>query len=168
MQQQIIQIEPADLLNRTARFKKDGCRLVQILCTRIAEGFELTYSFDKDYFLYNVQLIVPSEGSIMSITGQYWYAFVWENEIHDLFGLPVEFIVPEVDYGGQFFQLAEKMPWHDLTNAKQPAAAIKVNLRSGLGIDASIRPKTADAGTAAAGAEDMKKALPDETKEGGK
>ena len=29
----------------------------------------------------------------MSITGQYWYAFVWENEIHDLFGLPVEMCI---------------------------------------------------------------------------
>lgn len=144
MQQQIIQIEPADLLHRAARFKKDGCRLVQILCTRVLEGYELTYSFDKDYFLYNLRLTVPLNGSIMSITGQYWYAFVWENEIHDLFGLAVEFIAPEVDYGGHFFHLAEKTPWHELENARQPAAAIKVNLRSGLGIDASVR----DAGEA--------------------
>ena len=143
MQQQIIQIEPTELLHRTARFKKDGCRLVQILCTRVPEGYELTYSFDKEYFLYNLRLIVPLDGSVMSITNQYWYAFVWENEIHDLFGLPVEFMVPEVDYGGRFFQLAEKMPWHELSQAKPPAAAIKVNLRSGLGIDASVRPPVA-------------------------
>lgn len=168
MQQQIIQIEPADLLNRTARFKKDGCRLVQILCTRIAEGFELTYSFDKDYFLYNLRLIVPQDGSVMSITGQYWYAFVWENEIHDLFGLPVEFIVPEVDYGGQFFQLAEKTPWHALTNVKQPAAAIKVNLRSGLGIDASIRPNTADTGKTPVTPEKNTKQETTAAEEGGK
>ncbi|MBQ8919929.1 MAG: NADH-quinone oxidoreductase subunit C [Acidaminococcaceae bacterium] len=140
MQQQIIQVEASDILKRTARFKKDGCRLVQILCTRIPEGYELTYSFDKNYFLYNLRTIVPVSGSVMSVTSQYWYAFVWENEIHDLFGINVEFIAPEVDYGGHFFQLARKTPWHELANAKQPAAAVKVNLRSGLGIDASVKP----------------------------
>lgn len=47
MKQQFITIRPEDLLERVARFKKEGCRLVQILCTRTTEGFELTYTFDK-------------------------------------------------------------------------------------------------------------------------
>ena len=38
MKQQIIVIGTEDLLERTARFKKEGCRLVQILCTRVEEG----------------------------------------------------------------------------------------------------------------------------------
>ena len=73
----------------------------------------------------------------MSITGQYWYAFVWENEIHDLFGLKIDFIERDVDYGGHFYHLAEKTPWHDLPGEKHADQAIKVQLRSGLGIDAS-------------------------------
>ena len=86
----------------------------------------------------------------MSVTSQYWYAFVWENEIHDLFGLNVEFIAPEVDYGGKFFHLAKPMPWHELSKAQQPAAAVKVNLRPGLGVDAAVKPAAAKPGTAAA------------------
>lgn len=147
--QQIIAIEPGNLMNRVARMKKDGCRLVQILCTRVEEGYELTYSFDKDYFLYNLRCIVPINGSVMSITSQYWYAFVWENEIHDLFGLKVEFIAPEVDYGGHFYQLAEKTPWKELSNVQHAAQAVKVNLRSGLGVDASVKPAAAVAAKAA-------------------
>jgi len=143
MKQQLIPIQIPDLLGRVAQYKKDGYRMVQILCTRVPEGYELTYSFDKDCVLENLRLIVPEEGSVMSVTSQYWYAFVWENEIHDLFGLNVEFIAPEVDYGGKFFHLAKPMPWHELTNAKQPASAVKVNLRSGLGIDASVKPAAA-------------------------
>ena len=88
----------------------------------------------------NLRVIVPLEGSVMSVTSQYWYAFVWENEIHDLFGLNVEFIAPEVDYGGKFFHLAKPMPWHELSKAQQPAAAVKVNLRPGLGVDAAVKP----------------------------
>ena len=91
----------------------------------------------------NLRVIVPLDGSVMSVTSQYWYAFVWENEIHDLFGLKVEFIAPEVDYGGKFFHLAKPMPWHELANTKQPAAAVKVNLRPGLGVDATVKPAAA-------------------------
>lgn len=139
MRQQLIVIELHDLLNRVARMKRDGCRLVQILCTRVEEGYELTYSFDKSYFLYNLRVIVPVNASVMSITSQYWYAFVWENEIHDLFGLKVEFISPDVDYGGKFFKLAEKTPWAELVNGKSASQAVKVNLRQGLGVDASVK-----------------------------
>lgn len=140
MQQQIILVEPINLLNKVALMKKDGCRLVQILCTRVEEGYELTYSFDKDYFLYNLRVIAPEHSSVMSITSQYWYAFVWENEIHDLFGLRVEFIAPEVDYGGHFFHLAEETPWNVYEASAKAPGAMKVNLRSGLGIDAATKP----------------------------
>ena len=165
MKQIFIQTEPADLLGKAAQYKKDGYRMVQILCTRIPEGYELTYSFDKDYVLENLRVVIPLDGSVMSVTSQYWYAFVWENEIHDLFGLKVEFIAPEVDYGGKFFQLVKPMPWHELSNAKQPAAAVKVNLRPGLGVDAAVKPVAPQAGTAAAKPETAAAAKP---AEGGK
>ena len=150
MKQIFIQTAAADLLGKAAQYKKDGYRMVQILCTRVPEGYELTYSFDKDYVMENLRVVVPLEGSVMSVTSQYWYAFVWENEIHDLFGLNVEFIAPEVDYGGKFFHLAKPMPWHELSKAQQPAAAVKVNLRPGLGVDAAVKPAAAKPGTAAA------------------
>ena len=150
MKQIFIQTAAADLLGKAAQYKKDGYRMVQILCTRVPEGYELTYSFDKDYVMENLRVVVPLDGSVMSVTSQYWYAFVWENEIHDLFGLKVEFIAPEVDYGGKFFQLVKPMPWHELSNAKQPTAAVKVNLRPGLGVDAAVKPAAPQAGTAAA------------------
>ena len=76
MKQQFITIRPEDLLERVARFKKEGCRLVQILCTRTTEGFELTYTFDKNYFLYHLRLTAALDGSVMSITSLYWYGFV--------------------------------------------------------------------------------------------
>ncbi|MGI6262227.1 MAG: NADH-quinone oxidoreductase subunit C [Succiniclasticum sp.] len=141
MNQQFIIIQPQELMERAARFKKEDCRLVQILCTRVDEGYELTYSFDRNYFLYHLRLTVPLGGSVMSVTSLFWYAFVWENEIHDLFGLDILFIAPEVDYRGHFFHLAEKTPWQDLQNAQHAPQAFKVNLRGGLGIDASVKPQ---------------------------
>ena len=130
MNQQIIEIKSADILKQVSRFKREHARLVQILCTRVEEGYELTYTFDKDYFMYHLRCLVPVYRSVMSITGQYWYAFVWENEIHDLFGLKIDFIERDVDYGGHFYHLAEKTPWHDLPGEKHADQAIKVPVRS--------------------------------------
>lgn len=142
MEQQLTNVKPENVLMITALMKTEGCRLVQILCTRVEEGFELTYSFDNEYNLLNVRTIVPVHGSVMSITSQYWYAFLWENEIHDLFGLQVDFIAPEVDYKGNFFHLEEQTPWYDF-KAKSAPQAMKVNIRSGLGVDASVKPAAA-------------------------
>ena len=76
MKQQFITIRPEALLERVARFKKEGCRLVQILCTRTTEGFELTYTFDKNYFLYHLRLPAALAGSVMRITSLYWCGVV--------------------------------------------------------------------------------------------
>ena len=43
MKQIFIQTAAADLLGKAAQYKKDGYRMVQILCTRVPEGYELTY-----------------------------------------------------------------------------------------------------------------------------
>lgn len=146
MKQQFIEISPEGLLERVARFQKEGARLVQILAVRVPEGFELTYSFDKNFFLSHLRLVVPEDGSVMSVTSLYWYAFVWENEIHDLFGLDIRFIAPEVDYAGHFYHLAKKTPWHDLEDPAHAKKAVKVNLRQGLGVDALIVKKEEDHG----------------------
>ena len=72
MKQQVIEIRSEDLLERTARFKKEGCRLVQILCTRVEEGYELTYTLDINYFLNHLRLIQPLYGTDKSVTLLYW------------------------------------------------------------------------------------------------
>ena len=68
MKQIFIRTAAADLLGKAAQYKKDGYRMVQILCTRVPEGYELTYSFDKDYVMENLRVVVPLEGSVMSVT----------------------------------------------------------------------------------------------------
>ena len=135
METKLLEIQSAEVLLTAGRMKAAGCRLVQILCTKVESGLELTYSFDKDYELTNVRCLVPEGEGILSITGQYWYAFLWENEMHDLFGLRVELIAPEVDYKGKFFRLAKDTPW----NCGKPAADQVPNLRSGLGVGASVQ-----------------------------
>ena len=105
-------VENANLLDTVAKLKMDGYRLVQACCTVLEEGLQVLYTFDKDHVLHNLKLDLPKEGAeVMSITGVYWAAFIYENEMHDLFG--VTFKHSQLDYGGHFFKVAKPTPWLD-------------------------------------------------------
>jgi len=99
-----------DLLATVRGMKKDGYRLLQICATKVSEGFEILYSFDKDHELTNLKLTVPEEEEVQSVTGEYWGAFIYENEMHDLFGIKI--VNNELDYGGNFFKVVEPTPWN--------------------------------------------------------
>ena len=106
--------EPAEafgLLEKMQNLKAAGYRLGQMCCLSAGDGFDLIYSFDKgDHVLLNLKVPVPSDLEIMSITSIYWPAFIYENEIHDLFGITFKHL--ELDYGGHFFRISEKTPWN--------------------------------------------------------
>lgn len=96
------------LMDRVAAKKIEGTRLVQIGCAVVEGTNEITYSFeDRDHRLTNLRIVVEPGGTLPSITPVYWGAFVYENEIHDLYGLTVTGI--NVDYGGHFY--ATKVPF---------------------------------------------------------
>lgn len=102
-------IEPADLVDTARTLKEEGYRMVQICATKIPDAFELTYSFDKDHELYHFRVTVPEELEIMSITDSYFAAFVYENEMKDLFGIKIKHIA--LDFQGNFFITNEPTPW---------------------------------------------------------
>ncbi len=92
-----------------AERKRDGWRYVQTLAVNTDKGVDLVYSFMKDGVLDNkVVRDVPRDAVIPSITDLYLEAFVFENEIHDLFGVHISDIA--IDFGGNFYQLAVKGP----------------------------------------------------------
>ncbi len=108
--QETVEIATRDLLERVVQLAREGYRLVQIGCTRLEE-FQIDYSFDKDYKFLNLRLRVPAERpEVPSISGIYWSAFTYENEIHDLFGVDVKNI--NVDYGGNFYRIEVKAPFN--------------------------------------------------------
>jgi len=96
-----------ELAEKTRTFKNEGYRLVQIGCTALPEIFEINYSFDRDYGFVNLKLTVPKDVSgIPSISDIYWSAFLYENEIHDLFGIAIKGMA--VDYKGGFYRTKVK------------------------------------------------------------
>lgn len=87
----------------------EGWRYVQILAVNTEDGVDLVYSYMKDGLLENDTVkAVGAEDRVPSITDLFLEAFVCENEIHDLYGVAIENIA--IDFGGMFYQLAEKAP----------------------------------------------------------
>lgn len=109
MIQDIQNIEPDELLPRVRDLKADGYRFCQLCGTKKEKGYEVLYSFDKDHVLLNLRLIISQDDEVESITGEYWPAFIYENEVHDLFD--ITFKHNALDYGGNFFKTATPHPW---------------------------------------------------------
>ena len=58
------------------------------IADHVLEQVELTYSFDLDSRLSNLRLLLPAvETHLPSISSIYGCAVLYENEIHDLFGV---------------------------------------------------------------------------------
>jgi ech hydrogenase subunit D len=105
----ILQISVGDVIAKAEQAKRDGNRLVQIGCTKIDDTFEIIYVYDKDYKLTSYRITVKQDDEVPSISGVYWGAFVYENEIHDLYGIHVTGI--NVDFKGTFYKTTIKHPF---------------------------------------------------------
>ncbi len=96
----------ADLLTRTAEFKVKGWRFVQCCATDTGnDTFELLYTFANDDTGELTSLVIPIAASdeVPSVGDMYPASFMFENEMHDLFGITVAGIV--LDYHGGFYHL---------------------------------------------------------------
>ena len=111
MIQNFEQVTPEQLLPRVKEMKAGGYRLGQACAVKQVDGnIYILYSFDLDHVLYNLKLNVPADLKVQSVTGEYWSAFIYENEMHDLFGITFENLA--LDYGGRLFKVSEPTPWN--------------------------------------------------------
>jgi ech hydrogenase subunit D len=121
-EQPVLNLDRKDLVSKVAELKKDGYRLVQVCATTLAETFDITYSFDKAYKFTSLRLSVPRADAVVpSITGEYFGAFTYENELQDLFGLKVTDL--KLDFKGNFYHLAKKTPFNETKAEAEKAAA---------------------------------------------
>jgi ech hydrogenase subunit D len=125
-QEQSLEIIPLDaLLGKVSAMSQQGARLVQIGATRLPEDLELTYSFDLEGQLASYRLQVPAAAArIPSISSIYWCAFLYENEMHDLFNVQVDGMA--IDFKGELYRTAIKYPFGS-TKAPAPKTAQALN-----------------------------------------
>jgi ech hydrogenase subunit D len=107
--QKTTNIEVGQLIGCVERFRNKGYRLVQIGCTKAGDLYEINYSFDKDYHFENIRITVLQDAEIPSISGMYWNSFIYENEMHDLFGIQVRGM--NIDFKGTLIRTAVKFPF---------------------------------------------------------
>ncbi len=124
----ITEIEPVSVVERAHHMKSAGYRMVEMHCTRLADATEVNYAFDLagDFQVFRTR--IPDGGTLPSVTGIFSCAFLYENEMQDLFGVRVTDL--SVDYKGRFYKLRTATPYHpgacdDAGTAAAPEAAGK-------------------------------------------
>lgn len=115
--QEIIHLAKNELAGIISRLFAEGHRLVQISCNTLQEAYELNYSFDKDNRFKNLRITVAPDEEVPSISMIYQNAFLYENEIHDLFGVIITNI--SIDYHGTLYRTSIKAPF-SVDNVKLP------------------------------------------------
>jgi ech hydrogenase subunit D len=103
-------------LARVAAYRDDGWRLAIINATTVLasaeaeEGaFDVSWSFARDHRFEHIrQRIHPGE-EVPSISESFGAAFLYENEMRELFGINMTGIA--VDLRGQLYQTASLVPF---------------------------------------------------------
>ena len=101
-------VDSTSVVDRARAMRDGGWRFSQLCGTVIDGGVEVMYTFERDIEMVNLLAECRNGSAISSITEVFPAAFVFENELQDLFGLTVEGI--SIDYGGSMYRLAVPSP----------------------------------------------------------
>ncbi|HJJ42276.1 MAG TPA: NADH-quinone oxidoreductase subunit C [Methanocorpusculum sp.] len=114
----ITKISINDVEQTASDMKSQGYRLIVITCTPADEGYEVTYTYDKEFAFKHFRITVNEDDAIPSIGKSYGGAFVFENEIHDLYGFKFEGMT--LDYNGTFLRTTVKYPFRKKDKVQEP------------------------------------------------
>ena len=120
--QELEEIPVTALLERVQRLRGEAWRLVHIACTRLVADQEVSYCFDRDgqavdrpdapdlHALFTLRVRLPMVDPVLpSVSAFYWSAFLYENEMHDLFGITVKGMA--VDFQGHLYTTMAPTPY---------------------------------------------------------
>ena len=108
---EIREITMAEFFPTIVQMKLEKWRLVQICAVRAGEGYELSYSFAQRYHMVTLRLHLAAGEKVTSITQVYPCAFLQENEMAELFGVPVEHI--NLDYKDKLYRIDREHPFKE-------------------------------------------------------
>ena len=107
-------ITPDEILDKALSLKNEHYRLIQICATRLSDRIAVDYTFGRSYEALNLKVEISVDGELPSISSIFYPAFLYENEIHDLYGIIIRHL--EVDYHGKLYRTAVKNPFSPLKN----------------------------------------------------
>ena len=122
--------------------REEGWRFVQILAVNTEAGIDLVYSFMKDGRLVNSKISsLEKDAVVPSVTDRFLEAFVFENEIHDLFGVDFEGIA--IDFEGSFYDTAQPEPMTIVSPQQAAAREAQAPADAAPDADAALEAKLA-------------------------
>jgi hypothetical protein len=95
-------ISPERLPEAAQELRVGGWRFITASCLRRPQGWTVLYHFERDERLRHLRLEVGAGGSVPAIDAAYPAAFLIENEMGELQGLPVTGL--SIDYQGRLFR----------------------------------------------------------------
>ncbi len=104
-------ISIGELLPKVIEKKTEGWRLVQMCSVYLkdSETYELSYTFARDYESVTFRMVIKTDVEVPSITQIYEAAFLYENEMSELFGVKIMMITQ--DYKGKLYRIDEETPF---------------------------------------------------------
>jgi ech hydrogenase subunit D len=93
----------SEMFNRIGELKAQGARLVTITALDHGKEIEYVYNFARDMDIVNLRVKTPRTEPMPSISSLYPSAFIFENELQDLFKIKVSGI--SVDFGGKLLTI---------------------------------------------------------------
>ena len=95
--------EKSEMFNKINELKAQGARLMTITALDHYKEIEYVYNFARDLDIVNLRVTTPRKESMPSISSLYPSAFLFENELQDLFKIQVSGI--SVDFGGKLLTI---------------------------------------------------------------
>ena len=102
-------IEVSGVLAMAMERRARGDRLVQMHCSH-REEWEIVYSFDGHDGFRHYRVLSPEKPTLKSISDFFPSAYLYENEISELFGLAVEGM--SLDFKGMLYNPQRKAPFN--------------------------------------------------------
>ena len=109
MNMEYTNVAPESILDEVQKLKFQGYHLMQQCATRIPDAYELIYTFGKGLEVKQLKITLPENEEISSITSIFPCAFIYENEMHDLFGVQIKMI--NIDFEGKLYRTAIETPF---------------------------------------------------------
>jgi ech hydrogenase subunit D len=131
-------MDAAAFLEQVRTLEREGFRLLMINATalRPAPGVpesacEVLWSFEQGGALRHLREQVTPADPVPSVSGIYPFAYLYENELRELFGLDVTGL--NVDFKGQLYGATVKVPMSPSSIRKRLEAAAALKAAAGQG-----------------------------------
>ena len=102
-------LSPDQITIKAHSLRNKGARLSQICSVRTKGGYDLFYSYVLGDLFKNYKVSIAEDTEIESITAIFPNAFLYENEMSELFGIKIKYIA--LDYKNKLYDIAVETPF---------------------------------------------------------